>query len=69
MKKGNWKVYVCRYAEWYQCECDFVVCQDCYNKNNSTRSRQHNTVIAQKLQDMFYQLLNKQTREAHCVGN
>ncbi len=54
MKKGNWKVYLCRYAEQYQWESDFVVCQDCYYKNNSTRLRQHNTVNAHKLQDMFY---------------
>ncbi len=69
MKKGNWKVYVCRYAEQCQCECDFIVCQDCNNKNNSTRSRQYNTDNAPMLQDMFYPLLNKWTGEALCVGN
>ncbi len=69
MRKGNWKVYVCRYAEQYQCECDFIVCQDCNNKNNSTRSRQYNTDNAPMLQDMFYPLLNKWTGEALCVGN
>ncbi len=69
MKKGHWKVYVCRYAERFECECDFVICQDCYNKNNNTRSRQHNTTNAQKLHNMFNPLLNEQTGEAQCVGN
>jgi len=69
MKKGHWKVYVCRYAERFECECDFVICQDCYNKNNNTRSRRHNTTNAQKLHDMFNPLLNEQTGEARCVGN
>ncbi len=69
MKKGHWKVYVCRYAEQFECECDFVICQDCYNKNNNTRSRRHNTTNAQKLHDMFNPLLNEQTGEARCVGN
>ncbi len=67
--RKNWKVYVCRYAEQFQGECDFVICQDCYNKNNNTRSRQHNTVNAQRLQDMFNPLLNKRFGEAWCVGN
>ncbi len=69
MKKGHWKVYVCRYAERFECECDFLICQYCYNKNNNTRSRRHNTTNAQKLQDMFNPLLNEQTGEARCVGN
>ncbi len=60
---------MCRYAEWFQCECDYVVSQDCYNRNNSTRSRHHNTANAQRLQDMFYPKLSKQTSEAWCVGN
>ncbi len=60
---------MCRYAELFECECDFVTFQDCYNKNNNARSRQHNTANAQKLQDMVYLLLNKQTGEAQCVGN
>ncbi len=47
-----WKMCVCRYAEKNQCECDFVIYQDCYNKNNNTRSRQHNTANAQRLQDI-----------------
>ncbi len=38
-------------------------------RKNNTRSRQHNTANAQRLQDMFYPLLNKQTGEAWCVGN
>ncbi len=69
MKKGHWKVYVCRYAERFECECDFVICQDCYNKNNNTRSRQHNTSNASKLHNMFNPLLNEQTGEVWCVGN
>ncbi len=69
MKIGHRKVYVCRYAEWFECECDFVICQDCYNKNNNTRSRQHDTANAQKLHNMFNPLLNEQTGEAQCVGN
>ncbi len=69
MKKGHWKVYVCRYAEQFECECDFVICQDCYNKNNNTRSRRYNTTNAQKLHNMFNPLLNEQTGEARCVGN
>ncbi len=69
MKKGNWKVYVCRYAERFECACDFVICQDCYNKSNNTRSRRHNTANAQKLNDMFNPLLNEHTGEVRCVGN
>ncbi len=69
MKKGNWKVWVCKYAERFECACDFVICQDCYNKNNNTRSRRHNTANAHKLQDMFNPLLNEHTGEARCVGN
>ncbi len=26
MAKGSWKMYVCRYAERYQCACNFVIC-------------------------------------------
>ncbi len=69
MKKGNWKVYVCRYAEQFQCECDFVMCHNCYNQNNNTRTRQNNTANAQMIQDMFNPLLNKQTGEVGCVVN
>ncbi len=68
-KKGQWKVYFCRYAERFECKCDFVICQDCYNKNNNTRSRQNNTANAQKLHNMFNPLLNEQTVQARCVGN
>ena len=69
MKKGHWKVYVCRYAERFERECHFVICQDCYNKNNNTRSRWHKTTNAQKLHNMFNPLLNEETGEARCVGN
>ncbi len=37
MARGHWKVYVCRYAEWYQCACDFVICENCYNKNTGNK--------------------------------
>ncbi len=60
---------MCRYAEQYHCVCDFVVCQDCYDKNNNSRSRQCNTAHVQKPQVLFYWLLNEQTSEAQCVGN
>ncbi len=69
MKKGHWKVYVWRYAEQFKCECDFVICQDCYNKNNNTRSRRNNTTNAQKLHNMFNPLLNEQNGEVQYVGN
>ncbi len=63
-------MYVCRYAEQFECGCDFVICQDCYNKNNNTRSRQHNTANTQNLNNnMFNPLLNEQTGEVRCVGN
>ncbi len=69
MARGHWRMYVCRYAEWYQCACDFVICENCYNKHNSTRSRQNNNVNAQRLQDMFNLLFYKHTGEARCVEN
>ncbi len=69
MKKGKWKEYVCRYAKRFQCECDFVICQDCCNKNNNTRSTQNNTANAQRLHDMINPLLNRRTDEAQCVEN
>ncbi len=69
MAKGHWTVNVCRYAEQYQCARDFVICKNCYNKHNSTRSRRNNNVKAQRLQDMFSPLLNKHTGEARCVEN
>ncbi len=58
-----------RYKERYHCACDFVICEKCYTKHNSTRSSQNNNVNAQRLKDMFYQLLNKLTGEARCVEN
>ncbi len=68
LKRGKWKVDMCRYAERYQCACEFVGCQD-YNNKNNTRSRQLNTVIAQRLQNMFNQLLKEHTFEVQCVVN
>ncbi len=62
-------MYVCRYTEQYQYACDFVICENCYNKHNSTRSRQNNDVDAQRLPDMFYPFLNKHTGEAQFVEN
>ncbi len=69
MAKGHWRVYVCRYAERYQCACDFVICENCYNKHNSTRSRQNHNANAHKLDDMFNPLFNEHTGEARCVEN
>ncbi len=61
MKKRNWKVYVCRYAEQFECEYDFVIRQDCYNKNINSRSWCNNNVNAQKQHNMFNPLLNEHT--------
>ena len=69
MKRHNWKVYACRYAERYQCACDFVICENCYNKTNNTKSQQSNSVNAQKLHDMFNPPLNEHTGEGRCVEN
>ncbi len=69
MARGHWKVYVCGYAEWYQCACDFVIYENCYNKNTSKKSRQNNNVNAQRLNDMFYPSLSKHTGEVCCVEN
>ncbi len=69
MAKGHWRVYVCRYTEWYQCACDFVICENCYNKHNSTRSRQNNNMNTQWLQDMFSPLSNEHTGEVWCAEN
>lgn len=69
MKRHKWKVYVCRYAERYQCACDFVICENCYNKTNNKKSRRSNSVNAQKLHDMFNPPLNEQTGEGRCVEN
>ena len=67
MAKKDWKVYVCRYAERYNCACDYVICETCYNKNNPSRSRRCANINEQKLYDMFYPLLNEHTGEARCV--
>ncbi len=69
MKRHKWKVYVCRYAEWYQCSCDFNICANCHNKTNNTRLQHSNSVNAQKLHDMFNPPLDEQTGEGHCVEN
>ncbi len=69
MARVHWKVYMCRFAEWYQCACDFVICENYYNKYISTRSRCNNNTNPQKLNDMFNTSLNKHTGEVQCVEN
>ncbi len=60
---------VCRYAEWYQCACDFVIYQDFYNMNKNTRSWHNNNVNAHKGHHMFSPLLNEHTGEVWHVEN
>ncbi len=67
--RGKYKVHMFRYAEGHQFASDFVICQNYYNKNNSTKWQQDDSVNAQRLQDMFYPLMNKHTGEARCVEN
>ena len=67
MARKNWKVYVCRYAERYQCECDYVICETCYNKSNEARTRRRTISNTKKLHDMFNPLLNEHTGEARCL--
>ncbi len=69
MAKKDWKVYVCRYAERYDCACDIVICETCYNKNNKTRLKHSTNINTQKLHDMFYPLFNEHTGETWCVEN
>ncbi len=69
MARGHWKVYVCRYIEQYQCACNFVICENYYNKTISTRSRHNINANTQKLNDMFNPSLNKHTSESQCVEN
>ncbi len=66
MARGIWKVYVCRYSKQYQCACDIVMCENCYNKNNNTMSQHVNSVICSKQHDMLNTLFNDNSDKAHC---
>ncbi len=60
---------MCRHAGRYQYAYDFVICENCYNKNTSKKSKENNNSNAQKQQDMFTPLINEHTGEAWCVEN
>ena len=69
MTKHNWSVYVCRYAKRYHCSCDFVICNDCYDKRKISKSRRHTVVNKKKQYDMFNPFFDEHNEDGRCVNN